>query len=347
MARDRVRFGLVGYGFGGRIFHAPFLATASGCSLAGVVTGSAERRAEVHEDHPDVPVFGSVEELVASGVDAVVVSTPASTHAAVVEEVLRRGLPVVCDKPLAMRAGEARQVVELAERLGALFSVYQNRRWDADFRTVQAVLRAGSLGELRRFESAMEQWSAEPRPPSSGGGMLRDLGSHLVDQAVLLFGPVERVYAETHLVAPELEDDVLLLLQHGSGMRSQLSASWRQGSPRPRFRVTGGNGTLVQDRPSDAQFHALMAGRAPLTEEDDWGAEREEAWPRVHRGGDVETIPSERGRWDLFYEEFARAVSGEGPVPVDPRDAVVTAAVLDTARLSAAQGRVLDVPPSA
>jgi predicted dehydrogenase len=176
--------------------------------------------------------------------------------------------------------------------------------------------------------------------------MLRDLGSHLVDQALLLFGPVERVYAETHLVAPELEDDVLVLLQHRSGTRSLLSVSWRQGSPRPRFRVTGENGTLVQDKPADAQFHALMEGRTPGTERDDWGAELEDAWPRVHRGGQVETIPSERGRWDLFYEQFARAVSGEGPVPVDPRDAVVTAAVLDTARLSAAQGRVVDVPPS-
>src|SRR5918997_604531 len=108
MARDGVRFGLVGYGFGGRVFHAPLLATASGCSLAGVVTRSAERRAQVHEDHPGVPVADSIEALVGVGVDAVVVSTPASTHAAVVEDALRRGLPVVCDKPVAMNVDEAR-----------------------------------------------------------------------------------------------------------------------------------------------------------------------------------------------------------------------------------------------
>src|SRR5919202_1808535 len=98
MGSGEVRFGLVGYGFGGRIFHAPLLATAAGCSLAGVVTRSPERRAEVRGDHPDVPVFGSVEELVASGVDALVLSTPAPTHAAVLEDAMRRGLPVVCDK---------------------------------------------------------------------------------------------------------------------------------------------------------------------------------------------------------------------------------------------------------
>jgi predicted dehydrogenase len=344
MASDGVRFGLVGYGFGGRVFHAPLIATARGCSLAGVVTGSAERRAEVHHDHADVPVFGSVDELVASGVDAVVVSTPAPTHSAVVEDALTRGVPVVCDKPFAMDADEAQRMVDLAERLGVVLSVYQNRRWDADLRTLRKVLGAGALGGVIRFESAMEQWSTAAQPPSSGGGLLRDLGSHLVDQAVLLFGPVERVYAETHLVAPGLEDDALLALQHKGGVRSLLSASWRQSAPRPRFRVTGTDGTYVQDDPSDAQFHALMDGRTPGTEGDEWGVEPEAAWPRVQRGGHVETIPSDVGRWDLFYEEFARALSGEVPVPVDPRDAVRTTALLDLARRSAGEGLVVEVP---
>jgi predicted dehydrogenase len=346
MARDEVRIGLVGYGFGGRIFHAPLIATARGCSLAGVVTRSAEGRDQVARDHPGIPVFGSVEELAASGIDALAVSTPAWTHRAVVEDALQRGLPVVCDKPFAMDADEARELVALAEQRGLLLSVYQNRRWDADFRTVRSVLDAGSLGKVLRFESAMEQWSPDPQPPSSGGGTLRDLGTHLVDQAVQLFGPVERVYAETREVAPELEDDVLLLLQHREGVRSLLSASWRQSVPRPRFRVTGEDGTLVQDKPSDAQFFALMDGRSPGTEGDGWGVEVEAAWPRVHRGGDVESVPSEAGRWDLFYEQLARAVRGDGAVPVDPWDAVRTAAVLDTARLSAAEGRALEVPES-
>jgi predicted dehydrogenase len=343
MANRPLRIGLVGYGFGGRIFHAPLIATADGCSLAGVVTGSPARRAEVASDHPDVPVFGSVEELVASGVDALAVSSPATTHGAVVEEALRRGLPVVCDKPFAMNADEARRIVVLAERLGLPLSVYQNRRWDADFRTVQTVLDAGSLGEVRRFESAMERWSPEPHPPSSGGGLLRDLGSHLVDQAVLLFGPVERVYAETHLVASELEDEVLIMLQHGGGMRSLLAASVRQRAPRSRFRITGVDGTFVHDEPSDAQFLSLMNGRTPRTEGTEWGIEPEAGWGRIHRDGALETIPSQRGRWDLFYEQFARAVSGDGPVPVDPWDAVRTTAVLDVARRSATERRVVEV----
>jgi predicted dehydrogenase len=341
---DDLRIGLVGYGFGGRYFHAPLIAGAGGCALAGVVTRSAARRDEVAAEHPGVPVFGSVEDLVAAGVDAVAVSTPAATHTAVTEDVLRRGLPVVCDKPFALDAEAARTTVELAERLGMLLTVYQNRRWDSDLLTVRRLLDAGELGGVLRFESAFERWAPDPLPPAAGSGLLRDFGSHLVDQALHLFGPARRVYAETHEAAPELEDDVRLILQHEGGMRSHLSGGWRQGAPAPRFRVTGSAGSFVVTTPMDGQEEALIAGRTPATEGEDWGREAEAAWGTLRRGDDVRAVPSERGRWDLFYEAFARAVRGDGPVPVDPWDAVATATVLDAARRSAAEGRTVDVP---
>ena len=217
-----LRIGLVGYGFGGRYFHAPLIASAPGCALAGVVTRSPDRRAEVAHDHPGVAVYDSIDDLAAAGVDAVTVSTPAATHTALTEELLRRGLPVVCDKPFALDAQAARHTIELAEREGVLLSPYQNRRWDSDLLTIRRLLDAGSLGEVRRFESAFERWAAQPEPRPAGGGLLRDFGSHLVDQALHLFGPVRRVYAETHEVSPEAEDDFLLLLQHTSGMHSHL-----------------------------------------------------------------------------------------------------------------------------
>src|SRR6185503_16046080 len=175
--------------------HAPLIASAPGCSLAGVVTRSPARRAEVTHDHPGVVVYGSVDDLVAAGVDAVTVSTPAATHTAVTEELLRRGLAVVCDKPFALDAQAAQQTIELAEREGVLLSPYQNRRWDSDLLTIRRLLDAGTLGELRRFESAFERWAKQPEPGPAGGGLLRDFGSHLVDQALHLFGPVSRVYA--------------------------------------------------------------------------------------------------------------------------------------------------------
>ena len=341
---DPVKIGLVGYGFGGRYFHAPLIAGAAGCTLAGVVTRSSDRRAEVARDQPGVAVFDSVDDLVAAGVDAVTVCTPAATHTAVTEDLLRRGLPVVCDKPFALDAQAARATVELAEREGVLLSPYQNRRWDSDLLTLRRLLDAGDLGAVRRFESAFERWAPDPVPPAAGGGLLRDFGSHLVDQALFLFGPVRRVYAETHEVGPEVEDDVLVHLQHVGGVRSEITGAWRQSAPRPRFRVSGADATFVITSPMDGQEDALVAGRTPASEGDDWGREAESAWGTLHRGTEHEVVPSERGRWDQFYAQLAAAVRGTAPVPVDPWDAVMTATVLDAARRSAASGTTVEVP---
>ena len=344
MTSSEVRIGLVGYGFGGRYFHAPLIAGAPGCVLAGVVTRSPPRRVQVADAHPGVPVFDSVVDLVGAGVDAITVCTPAATHTAVTDDVVQRGIPVVCDKPFAMNADAARHTVELAERAGTLITAYQNRRWDSDLLTVRRLLDAGELGEVRRFESTFERWAADSKPPAAGGGLLRDFGSHLVDQALLLFGPVHQVYAETHELEPELEDDFQLLLAHDGGARSRLSGAWRQGAPAPRIRVTGSEGSFVTSAPMDGQEQALIDGRTPAGDGGDWGRELETAWGSLSRGEERRAIPSERGRWDLFYEQFARAVRGDGPAPVDPRDAVATATVLDAARRSAAEGRSVDVP---
>ena len=347
MTGAAVRIGLVGYGFGGRYFHAPLIAGVPGCALAGVVTRSPERRAEVARDHPGIPVHDSVDELVAAGVDAVTVCTPADTHTAVTEDLLRRGVPVVCDKPFALDAQAARHTVELAEAEGVLLTPYQNRRWDSDFLTARRLLDDGRLGELRRYESAFERWAPQPEPPAAGGGLLRDFGSHLVDQALHLFGPVHRVYAETHEVAPGSEDQFLVLMQHTGGMRSQVSGAWRQSAPGPRFRVSGDAGTFLVTAPMDGQEAALVAGRDPSTEGADWGREPAAAWGTLRLGAGREVLPSERGRWDEFYARFAAAVRGDGPVPVDPWDAVATATVLDAARRSAAEGLSVDVAATA
>jgi predicted dehydrogenase len=344
MTGGELRIGLVGYGFGGRVFHAPLIAGVPGCVLAGVVTRSQTRRIEVAETYPGLPLFDSVADLAESGVDAIVVCTPAATHTAVTDDVVQRGIPVVCDKPFALDAEAARRTVELAERAGVLVTAYQNRRWDSDMLTVRRLLDAGELGEVRRFESAFERWAVSPKPPAAGGGLLRDFGSHLVDQALHLFGPVQRVYAETHELEPELEDEFQLMLAHDGGMRSHLSGAWRQGAPAPRIRITGSEGSFVTSVPVDGQEQALIAGRTPAGAGADWGREPDTAWGSLCRGSERRAIPSERGRWDLFYEQFARAVRGDGRLPVDPWDAVATATVLDAARRSAAEGRSVDVP---
>jgi predicted dehydrogenase len=333
MTASAVRFGLVGYGFGGRVFHAPLLASADECQLIGVVTRSSQRRAEVARDHPNVPAYDSLAALAAAGAEAVAISTPAATHVALAQEAIALGLAVVVDKPFAMDAASARSTVQLAERAGVPLSVYQNRRWDSDFRTVQRLITDGTIGRVTRFESRFERFRPEPGPGAAGGGSLLDFGSHLVDQALTLFGPAERVYGEMH-VREVLDDDFFVALRHSNGVHSHLWGSWTQGAPGPRLRVTGGTGTYIVDE-VDGQEEALIAGRTPATEGERWGVEPDHRSGRVYRGDAGEPVPSERGRWDTYYPAFAAAVRGAGPVPVDPWDAVAALEVLERARVSA------------
>jgi predicted dehydrogenase len=248
----------------------------------------------------------------------------------------------VCDKPFTPGAASALTLVNAAERAGILLTVYQNRRWDADFRTVRALLDAGTLGEVTMFESRMEQYPPPGGFSATGGGVLRDFGSHVADQALQLFGPAAAVYAEVH-VRPEdgFDDRFFLALEHVGGVTSHLRGDWTlHGAPGSRFRVTGSTGTFAVES-DDGQSERLLSGETEIP--GPFGTVPEARWGRIYRGEDVppEPVPAERGRWSSFYSAFARAVRGEGPLPVDPRDAVAALEVLDAARASAARGEVV------
>jgi predicted dehydrogenase len=334
----RLRIGLVGYGFGGRYFHAPLLASAANCDFRGVVTTSPDRRKQVEDELPGRNTYASLAELAEDGVDAVAISTPAPTHTSLVEEALRLGLATVCDKPFALDADSARAAVELSEQLGIPLSVYQNRRWDSDFLTVRKLIEDGELGAVTRFESRFERYEPDPGPPAAGGGTLLDFGSHLVDQALHLFGPVRSVYAEMHVRDDNgRDDDVFLALRHRAGVLSHLWGSWRQAAPGPRFRVTGTHGSYLVDG-MDGQEALLLAGARPATTPD-WGVEPAERAGVLYQREGSRPVRSERGAWDSFYPAFADAVRGRGALPVPPRDAVATATVLDAARTSALTGK--------
>ncbi len=340
-----MKIGLVGYGFGGKYFHAPLIASAPDVEFAGVVTRSAQRQAEVAADHPGTPTYDSLAELAASGVQAVAISTPADTHLQLVHEALGLGLAVVCDKPFALDAGDARAAVLAAEAAGVLLTVYQNRRWDADLLTVRRLLASDELGRVVRFESRFERFQPESGPPAAGGGLLRDFGAHLFDQALYLFGPVSSVYAELEVTDRATEDQFFAALTHENGVISHLGGNWVEGAPGPRFRVTGSEGSFVLDKPMEVQEYLLIDGRSPATDGDGWGVEAAEDWGRIQRGGVSIPVPTERGRWDTFYPAFAAAVRGEGPVPVDPWDAVQALEVIAAARASAETQRVVPLAP--
>jgi predicted dehydrogenase len=328
-----VRFGLVGYGFGGRYFHAPLIASAPECELAAVMTSSPQRQALVGQEHPGVPTVSGLGELRELGVEAVTISTPAATHTALTEEALNLGLAVVSDKPFALDAAAARGTVDLAEGLGLALTAYQNRRWDSDFLTVRRLVNDGALGAVTGLESRFERYAPQNGPGASGGGTLLDFGSHLVDQALVLLGPVDSVYAESRTRETGLDDDVFVSLSHSGGARSHLSGGWRQFAPGPRFRVTGMQATYIVDQ-GDTQEDLLVAGENPASLRDSWGREAPSAHGRLHSESGLVPVVTERGSWDAFYPAFAGAVRGSGPPPVDPRDAVATALVLDAAKLS-------------
>jgi predicted dehydrogenase len=330
------RVAVLGYGLAGRFFHAPFIAATPGLELAVIVTGDEERRAQALGDYPAVTVFDAPEEVWshAAELDLVVVATPNRVHVPLALMALEAGLAVVVDKPLAPTADEGRRLVEAARERGLMLTVFQNRRWDGDFLTVKRLLADDALGKVHRFESRFERW----RPELSGtwreraeeaGGLLFDLGSHLVDQALQLFGSVDSVYAEVDVRRPgaEIDDDVFLALEHASGVRSHLWMSALAGQLGPRFRVLGDRAAFVKHG-LDIQEEALRAGRKP--NEPGWGEEPPEGWGRLGVDGDLREVQTEPGNYRAFYEGVAASLGG-APPPVDPADAVTVLELLEGA----------------
>lgn len=343
-----LRGAVIGFGLAGSVFHAPLIAATPGLMVSVVVTGNPERQATASRAYPDAIVASDPEEIFERPADHdfVVVAAPNDVHTSLARAALDAGLPVVVDKPFAPTAGEARSLVEHAEELGVPITAYMNRRWDSDQLTLRRLLEEQRLGKVLRYESRLERWRpalSEPRPwsetspPEAGGGVLLDLGPHLVDQAVVLFGEVKRVYAElVNHRGGGADDDAFLALEHGSGVRSHLWASLLAASPGPRLRVLGdGAAYVVTD--VDGQEEALVSGARP-SDKGDWGTEPREKWGRLINEQGTESIPSERGDWPRFYSQLERALREGSSPPINPRDAVAGLEILDAARRSAASG---------
>ena len=262
----------MGYGLAGRTFHAPLVASVDGMRLSTVVTSDPGRAAQVRADHPGARVVPDVDTLLAHADDhdIVVVATVNSAHVHVATAALEAGLPVVVDKPLANTSREAQALVDLAATKQLLLTVFQDRRLDSDQRTLRRLLAHGELGTVLRYESRFERWRPvltaakwrETTPASEGGGMLLDLGSHVVDQAIALFGAVNSVYAEVAARRGGADDDAFVALRHANGVLSHLWVSSISAAPGPRLRVLGTQGAYLVDG-VDGQGGALRSGRTP------------------------------------------------------------------------------------
>ncbi|MFG2815161.1 Gfo/Idh/MocA family oxidoreductase [Streptomyces sp. NPDC048410] len=349
MTGTPLRVGLIGYGLAGSVFHAPLIAATDGLVLDTVVTSNPERQEQARAEFPDVRVAATPEELLARAgeLDLVVIASPNKTHVPLATAAIKAGLPVVVDKPISGTAAEARELAALADEHGVLLSVFQNRRWDNDFLTLRKLVADGDLGDVWRFESRFERWRPqlkggwrESGDPAEIGGLLYDLGSHVVDQALVLFGPVTEVYAEAVVRrdGAETDDDTFLALTHVSGVRSHLYVSVATAQLGPRFRVLGSRAGFVKYG-LDPQEAALRDGDRPDAEAA-WGVEEESLWGRLGAGESpvtgggtaVETLP---GDYPAYYAAVAAAVRGTDPNPVTALEAAETLDVLEAARRSA------------
>ena len=343
-----IRLGLVGYGLGGRFFHAPFVAAAEGIELAGIVTRDAARRAQAGVDFPQVPVFDSQADLLASGVDVVTITTPPATRRQLVLEAIGGRTAVVADKPFAPSARAGQELVDAAAAAGVPLAVFHNRRWDADIRTLRTVLDGGELGDPWWAESRFDLDLPDTLDAGPDGGLLRDLGTHLVDQMLWVFGPVDRVHAQLFDVdRPEGPTDAAFTvdLVHDNGVRSRVAATKLNRISGRELRVYSSTGTYVSNS-TDVQTRMLFDGQRPAKDDPNWGLEPEDHWGVLHTAAGARPVPSAAGRYQDYYTQLAAALRGEAPLPVTGAEGVRTLAVLDAARESARLGEVVAVDRS-
>ncbi|MGW0879511.1 Gfo/Idh/MocA family protein [Streptomyces sp. NPDC002671] len=347
MTGTPLRVGLIGYGLAGSVFHAPLIAATEGLALDTVFTSNPERQEQARAEFPEVRLAATSDELFdrAGELDLIVIASPNRTHVPLATAALKAGLPVVVDKPVAGTAAEARELAALADERGLLLSVFQNRRWDNDFLTLRKLLTEGALGDVWRFESRFERWRPQPKggwresgDPAEFGGLLYDLGSHVVDQALVLFGPATEVYAETDIRRPgaETDDDTFIALTHANGVRSHLYVSATTSQLGPRFRVLGSQAGYVKYG-LDPQEAALREGLRPGPA---WGAEPDALWGRLGAGespltGGGTPVPTVPGDYPAYYTAVAKALAGAGPNPVTALEAASALDVLEAAHRSA------------
>lgn len=327
-----IRTGLIGYGLAGRAFHQPLLEACNRLELTAVLTSRG---------HP--LKVGGIGDLLARA-DLVVIASPNQSHFPLAKTALEAGKHVVVDKPFTLATGEAEELIAIAKLRGLILSVFHNRRWDGDFLTVEKMLPA--LGELFLFEANWDRfrpaiktgWREVPEP---GAGVLNDLGPHLVDQVLKLFGMPDWVEADIGAQRDgALVDDYFAITLAFRRMRACLRSSSIVAAPRPRFGLHGTFGSFVKNGldPQEAQLRGGMLPGDP-----NFGQGGTEGQLILADGSETR-VPTERGDYPAFYEGIAAAILDGAAVPVRPEDACLGLVIIDLARRAAASGQRLSVP---
>jgi len=343
-----IEVGLIGFGLAGRAFHAPVIRAVPGLHLAVIFQRSGN---EAAEKYPDVRIVRSLDELLAiQEIRLVVIATPNDTHYPLARRCLEAGRDVVVDKPFTVTLEEATSLVQMAKSEGRLLTVYQNRRYDGDFQAIRQLVAAGTLGRIVRFETSYDRYRPQLKPGAwretqrPGSGILFDIGPHLIDHALVLFGLPEAVTADVRIEREgALADDAFdIMLHYPHGVRAVLRSSILAAAPRPRFVLLGTRGSFVKQT-VDPQEGNLRRGFIPT--DTPWGAEHEENWGILTvPSGDAFTqrrIPSAACDFRDFYANVRDALLGRVAPAVTPEYAMDVMRMLELARQSSEQRRTI------
>lgn len=334
--------GLIGFGFAGRVFHAPIISAVPGLRLRAILQRSGDDAATLY---PQTKVVKSLDELLAiSEIKLVVVATPNVSHHPLAKQCLLAGRDVVVDKPFTTTYAEAEELVNLAKQHSRLLTVYQNLRCNGDFRTIRQLVSAGRFGRIVLYEAHFDRYRLQLRPgawretPGPGSGVFVDLGVHLIDQAMALLGLPEAITADIRIERDgAVVDDAFDVVLHYPGSRALLRASMMAVAPDLRYIVRGERGAFVKYG-IDPQEAALKRGEVPQNEDENWGKEPQEKWGVFYTPhGDAvspETVPTLPGDYRLFYANVRDAILGKAPPDVTPAQMLNVMAALELARES-------------
>jgi len=335
-----IKVGIVGLGYSARTFHLPFLKSLEPYRVTAVMSRQAELAQTLL---PGARHRRSMSELLDDQVDLVVITAPNTEHFALARTALVARKHVVLEKPFVNTADEGRELIALARRENLVLSVYHNRRWDGDFLTVTRLLQQGVLGQVFHYESHFDRFRPEPRPrwreaPLPGSGILYDLGSHLIDQALILFGAPRSVAAQvlSQRRGAEVDDYMHLVLDYAP-LQVILHASMLTARPGTRFSIHGDRYSFIKEG-LDPQEDRLKAGLEPVGSK--WAEESPESFGTLHdpEGGD-ERVPTDAGAYQRYYQSLADCIVNGAPNPVPPEQALKVIQLIELALLSQKTGQ--------
>ncbi|WP_281309524.1 Gfo/Idh/MocA family oxidoreductase [Flavobacterium flavigenum] len=345
---QKIKTALLSYGMSGKVFHAPFLNLHPGFELLG----SWERSKKlIQEDYPGVKSYPSIDDLLADDVDLVIVNTPVGTHFEYAKKVLLAGKHAVVEKAFTTTAAEAEELAQIAKEKGLKLAVFQNRRWDSDFKTIQKVINDGVLGDLVEAEFHFDRYNPVLSPKlhketvNDGAGILKDLGPHLIDQAVCLFGSPKSVFADIRYTRENtVVDDWIDLLLIYEDFRVRLKAGYFVREAHPSYTIHGKKGSFLKQR-GDVQEDELKIGKKPNRES--WGTELDDFEGILHTEIDGkpirEKIKTLQGNYFEYFDGVYDAITNNKPEPVTAQDGVKVMQVIEAAIASNLQRKVIDL----